>query len=82
MSSITEQVHDNAAFGDSFVHLEQVGAWNPTILYCLFPRCAILSHTNYDVETIIAEIQTLPVTLGAVADKSKGVVFEVVLNKV
>jgi len=37
LSSITEQVHDNGTLGDSLINIEQVCAWNPTILLCFFP---------------------------------------------
>lgn len=80
LSSITEQIHDNGALGNSFVHFEQVGAGNPTILYRFFPRCAILSNTNDNIETIIAKIETLTMTLGAVANKGEGIIFEVFLD--
>lgn len=82
LSSITEQIHDNGALGNSLVHIEQVGAWNPTILYSFFPGCAIFAHTDYDIETIVTKVETLTVALGAITDECESVVFEVFLDKV
>lgn len=39
-----------------------------------------LANTDNDVEAIVTEVQTLSVTLGAVAEESKGVVLEVILE--
>ena len=80
LSSITEQVHDDGTSGDSLVDLEEVRAWDPTILLCLFPRGAVLSNTDDDIQAIVAEVETLTVALGAVADKGKCVILEVVLR--
>ena len=46
LCSVTEQVHDDCAFGDSLVHLEQVFAWDPAILFSFLPGCAVLADTN------------------------------------
>ncbi len=78
LSSITEQVHDDGALVDRLVHLEQVLAWHPSVLLRLFPALAILPHANDHVETIVAQVEPLAVTLRAVADQSQGVVLEVV----
>ena len=77
---ITEQVHDDRALLDGLVDSEQIRAWDPAILLRLFPALAILSHANDDIEAVVAEVQTLTVTLRAVADEGEGVVFEVVLD--
>lgn len=79
LGSIGEQVHDDGTLGNGFVHLEQICAWHPTILHSFLPRCAILSHTDDDIETVVAEIETLAVTLRAVADQGEGVILEVFL---
>lgn len=79
LSSITEQVHDDGTLGNSLVHLEKVCAWDPAVLYSLFPACTILSHSNDDIKTIIPQVKTLTVSLRAVADKCKSVVLEIVL---
>jgi hypothetical protein len=68
LSGVTEQVHDDGASGDGFVHFEEVGAGDPTVLLGFFPGCAILAHADYDVEAVVAEVEALTVALGAVAD--------------
>jgi hypothetical protein len=60
--------------------VEEVGSRDPAILDCFLPRSAILPHADYDVQAVVAEIETLAVTLRAVADESEGVIFEVVLR--
>jgi hypothetical protein len=79
LSSIAEQVHDNSALGDSFIDLEQVLAWNPAILLSFFPRCAVLADTNDHVQAIVSQVETLAMTLGAIADEGKSIVLEVFL---
>jgi hypothetical protein len=53
---------------------------NPTILNSLFPTRTIFSYTDNDVQTIIAGVQTLSVSLRAIADQGEGVVFEVLVD--
>jgi hypothetical protein len=60
--------------------VEEVGSRDPAILACFLPRSAILPHAESDVQAVVAEIETLAVTLRAVADESEGVIFEVVLR--
>jgi hypothetical protein len=48
-------------------------------LHSFLPRSSILSDTNDDIETVVAKVEALAVTLGAVADESEGVILEVVL---
>ena len=48
-------------------------------MLCLLPRCTVFPYTNYDIEAVVTEVETLAVTLGAVADKGKGVILEVLL---
>ena len=43
------------------------------------PRGTIFSHTNDDVQAVVAEVETLAVTLRAITDESEGIVLEVVL---
>ena len=81
LSCITEQVHDDGAFLDRLVDLEEVLARHPAILLRLFPACTIFPDANDDVETIVAKVETLTVALRAVADQCKSVVLEVVLRK-
>lgn len=77
---IREQVHDNCPSVDSLFDGEERFAGNPAILHGLSPTLTVLADTDNDVEAIIACIETLPVSLGAVADESKGVVLEVLLE--
>ena len=76
LGSIREQVHDNGAALDSLVDVEQVRAGNPAVLLGLLPRGAILADTDDNIEAVVAEVETLAVALGAVADQSKSVILE------
>lgn len=78
LCSVAEQVHDDGTLLNRSVHVEQVGSWNPAILYSLFPAGTIFANTNDHVQTVVAEVQALAVTLRAVADQREGVVLEVV----
>ena len=78
---ITEQIHDNGTLRDSLVDIEKIRARNPTILLSLLPRSAVLPHADDDIEAVIAEVQTLTVALGAVADERKSVILEVILRE-
>lgn len=82
LSSIAQQVHDDASPGDSLVDLEQVLAGDPAILFGLFPRCAVLAYSNDHVQPVVSEVETLTVTLRAVADESESVILEVFLYMV
>lgn len=82
LSSITEEVHDDGTLLDSLIDVEEVLAGYPTILLSLFPACAVLPHTDNDIETVVAEVQALAVTLRAVTDEGEGIVLEVVLHLV
>ena len=53
LSSITKQVHDDCAFRDGLVHLEQVLAWDPAILFSFFPGCTVLADADNDIEAIV-----------------------------
>jgi hypothetical protein len=79
LGGITEEVHDDGAPGDGLIDIEQVLAGNPAILLGVLPRLAALPDTNDDIEAVVTEVETLTVTLRAVADQSKGVVLEVFL---
>lgn len=79
LSSITEQVHDDGSLVDGLVDIEEVLAGDPAILLCFFPAGTALSHTDDDIEAVVAEVEALSVTLGAVADEGKSVVLEVFL---
>jgi hypothetical protein len=80
LGGVTEQVHDDGTLLDSLVNLEKVDARLPAILDGLLPAGAVFSDTNDDVEAVVAEVEALAVTLGAVADEGEGVVLEVLLE--
>lgn len=79
LGCVREQVHDNCGLANGLVDVEQVLSWNPAILFGLLPRGAILAHADNDVQSVVAEIQTLAVALRTVADEGKSVVLEVFL---
>jgi len=80
LGSIGEQVHDDSTLLDGGVDIEQVLAGNPAILDGLLPRSTILADTDDDIETLVTQVQTLAVALGAITDEGKGVVLEVLLE--
>lgn len=52
----------------------------PTIGNCLLPARAVFTDTDDNVQAIVTCIQTLAVTLRAVADEGEGIVLEVLLE--
>lgn len=80
LGGVGEQVHDNGGLANGLVNVEQVLAGDPAIGLGLLPRGAVLSHTDDDVQAVVAEVETLAVTLRAVADEGEGVVLEVLLR--
>ena len=80
LSGIGEEVHDNGGLANGLVDIEQVLARNPAILHGVLPRGTVLSYTDDDVEAVVTEVETLAVTLRAVADEGEGVVLEVLLR--
>ena len=81
LRGIAEQIHDNSSLLDCLMDVEKIRARDPAILNGLFPRGTILSNPNYDVQAVVAEIQTLAVALGTVTDEGEGVIFEVILQE-
>jgi len=79
LGGVAEQIHDNGAFLDGLLDLEEVLARHPAILHRFLPAGAILTHANDDVEAIVAEVEALAVALRAIADEGESVIFEVVL---
>ncbi len=79
LGSIGEEVHDDGTAGDSLINWEQVLACNPSVLLSLPPGLSTLTDTNNDVETLVASVKTLSVTLGSVTDHGKSIVLEVLL---
>lgn len=69
LCGITEQVHNDCTAVDSLIDVKQVRARNPAILLSFFPRRAVLSHTNNDVQAVVTQIETLTVALRAVANQ-------------
>ena len=78
MSRVAEQVHDNRALLYGSIHVEEVGAFYPSVLLSLLPARTVFPYANNNVQTIVAKIESLTVTLRAVADQSKRVILEVV----
>lgn len=81
LSRVTEQVHDDCAFLDSLINVEQVDAWLPAVLYCLFPACTIFTHANDDIQAVVAKVETLTMALRAIADERESIVLEVFLGR-
>jgi hypothetical protein len=46
----------------------------------LLPALAILTDTNNNIEAVVTSVQALTVALRTIADKSKGIILEVVLE--
>jgi hypothetical protein len=63
LSSIAEQVHDDCPLRDSLIHFEQVLAWDPAILFGLFPGCTVLADADDDVQAIVSKVEALTMTL-------------------
>jgi hypothetical protein len=82
LGSIGEKVHDDGTLVNGSLDIEQVLSGNPSILDGLLPGSTILTDTNDDIEAVVTEVETLTVTLGAVADKGEGVVLEVAVELV
>jgi hypothetical protein len=80
LGGVGEQVHDDGGLANGLVDVEEVLAGDPAILEGLLPRGTVLSYTDDDVQAVVTEVETLAVTLRAVADESKGVVLEVLLD--
>ena len=80
LGGVTEEVHDNGSLLDSLVDLEEVYAGLPAVLDGLLPGSTIFPDTDNDVQAVVAEVEALAVTLGAVADEGEGVVLEVLLE--
>lgn len=81
MSSITQKVHYNRALGYSLIDLEEVGPGNPSIILSLFPRSAVFSDANNDIQSVITKIKPLAMALRAVTNECKCVVLKVILLK-
>ena len=82
LGGVREQIHDDGTAADGLVQLKKVLAGNPAILYGIPPRLAVLSDANNNIEAVVAQVETLSVSLGAVANKGEGVVFEVFLRRI
>lgn len=80
LGSIGEQVHDNGTPLDGLLNIKQVLSGNPAVLLGLLPRGTVLADTHNDIEAVVAEVQALAVALGAIADQSKSVILEELLQ--
>ena len=80
LGGVGEKVHDDGTAGDGLIDIEEVLSGDPAVLHSILPRLAILADTDDDVEAVVAQVETLAVALGAVADEGKSVVLEVVLK--
>ena len=49
-------------------------------MFGLLPGSTVLSDTDNDIQTIVTQVETLAVTLGAVTDEGEGIVLEVLLQ--
>lgn len=81
LGSITQKVHHNRALGYSLIDLKEVGPGNPSIILSLFPRSAIFSDSNDDIQSVITKIEPLAMALRSVTNECKCVVLEVILLK-
>lgn len=81
LGGIGKEVHDDGTAGDGLIDIEEVLAGNPAILDGVLPGLAVLADTDDDVKAVVTEVETLAMTLRAVADESESVVLEVVLQK-
>lgn len=79
LCGITEEVHDDGSLANGLVDVEEVLAGDPAILLCVLPAGTALSNSNDDIEAVVAEVESLSVTLRTVSDEGKGVVLEVLL---
>ena len=52
----------------------------PAVLLRLLPALTVLADTDDDVQAIVTGVETLSVSLRAVANESKSVILEVVLE--
>ena len=80
LGGVGEEVHDNGGLANGLVNVEQVLAGDPAILHGVLPRGTVLSYTDDDVQAVVTEVETLAVTLRAVADEGEGIVLEVLLR--
>lgn len=81
LGGIRQQIHDDCTLANGLVNVKQVLAWNPAILLGLLPAGTVFPDTDDDVEPVVAEVETLSVTLRAVANECESVVLEVVLRQ-
>jgi hypothetical protein len=54
---------------------EQEARAYPAVLDGMLPALAVLTHTNDDIQAVVARIQALPVALRAIADAGERVVL-------
>lgn len=79
LGSVGEQVHDDSSALAGLGDLEQVLAGDPALGDGLVPG-GTLAGTNDDVQLVVAEVEGLATTHGAVAEDGEGVVLESLLE--
>lgn len=52
----------------------------PTILDGLVPTLTVFANTDDDIEAVVAGVETLAVSLRAIANEGKSIIFEVILE--
>jgi hypothetical protein len=80
LSSIREQVHDDSTLSDSLINFEEGLSRDPAILLSILPRLTVLSNTNHNIETLVAHVQRLSMTLRTVSNDCHCVILEVILS--
>ena len=80
MGSIRQKVHDDGALLDGLLDREEGLTRHPAISLGLLPALTVLADTDNNVEAVVAGVETLAMTLRAIANESEGVVLEVVLE--
>jgi hypothetical protein len=53
LRSIAEKIHNDGTLLDCLVHIEQIGTRDPAILNGLFPRGAVFSDSDNDIQAIV-----------------------------
>lgn len=80
LGGVREEVHDDRTAVDRLVDGEEGLSGDPSVLLGLLPRLSSLADTDDDVDTVVASVESLSVTLGSVPDESERVVLEVFLE--
>ena len=79
LRSITQEIHYDRALRDRLIDLKQIRPRNPSIILSFPPWCTVLTNTYNDVEAIIAQVKALTMSLRAVPNESKRIIFKIIL---